>query len=312
MPLDPQLAPLVEAANQNSGPAMSEVGAPKAREMAMAGVLPVETPEAVGSVVNRTIPGPGGEIPVRIYTPIDATRTGTPGILLFFHGSGFVIFGLDSHDTQCRAICNRAGAIVVSVDYRLAPEHKFPAGPDDCYAALEWAATHAAELGGDASRIAVAGDSAGGCLAAVTAQTTRDRRGPPLCFQALIYPVTDCRAGHPSMDENGEGYMLTKESMLWFIEQYVRDDTDKLDPRCSPLLAASLEGLPPALVQTCEYDPLRDEGEAYARALQNAGVATTLSRYDGLVHGAFQLGAIVTAGQSMLDEVGDALGKALG
>ena len=310
MPVDPQLAAFLEASNRPGVPKMWEVGPEGARAMARAMVAATNSPrQPVADVRDRTIPGPGGPIPVRIYTP---SGTAPRGALVYFHGSGFVIYDLDSHDSECRAMCNRAGITVVSVDYRLAPEHKFPAAVEDSFAALEWTAANAAELGVDPARIAVGGDSAGGNLAAVVAQIARDRGGPRIAFQLLVYPVTDARLAHPSMDENAEGYGLTRAQMAWFIEQYVRGEADKLDPHCSPLLAKSLADLPPALVITAEYDVLRDEGEAYARRLIGAGVRTALTRYTGMIHGAFQMHGLLDAGRAMLEQAGDALRAAVG
>jgi acetyl esterase len=310
MPVDPQLAAFLEASNRPGVPKMWEVGPEGARAMARAMIAVTNSPrQPVADVRDRTIPGPGGPIPVRIYTPSDAAPRGA---LVYFHGSGFVIYDLDSHDSECRAMCNRAGITVVSVDYRLAPEHKFPAAVEDSFAALEWTAANAAELGVDPARIAVGGDSAGGNLAAVVAQIARDRGGPRIAFQLLVYPVTDARLAHPSMDENAEGYGLSRAQMAWFIEQYVRGEADKLDSRCSPLLAKSLADLPPALVITAEYDVLRDEGEAYARRLIGAGVRTALTRYTGMIHGAFQMHGLVDSGRAMLEQAGDALRAAIG
>ena len=289
---------------------MWEVDAKAARAMARALVAATAAPKQdVAGVLDRSIPGPGGPIPVRIYTP---SSPAPRGALVYCHGSGFVIFDLDSHDAECRALCNRAGITVVSVDYRLAPEHKFPAAIEDAWSALEWTAAHAAELGVDPARLAVGGDSAGGNLAAVLAQLARDRGGPRLAFQLLVYPVTDLRMAHPSMDENADGYGLTKAQMAWFIAQYVRGEADKLDPRGSPLLAKSCADLAPALVITAEYDPLRDEGEEYARRLIGAGVRTTLTRYTGMIHGVFQMHGNVDGGRAMLEQAGDALRAAIG
>jgi acetyl esterase len=309
VPVHPQLAAFLEASNRPGVPKMWEVDAQAARAMARALVAATAAPkQEVAGVVDRSIPGPGGPIPVRIYTPANPAPRGA---LVYCHGSGFVIFDLDSHDAECRALCNLAGIVVVSVDYRLAPEHKFPAAVEDTWAALEWTAAHAAELGADPARLAVGGDSAGGNLAAVVAQLARDRGGPRLAFQLLVYPVTDARLGHASMDENAEGYALTKAQMAWFIAQYVRNEADKLDPRCSPLLAKSLADLAPALVITAEYDPLRDEGEAYAQRLIAAGVRTSLTRYTGMIHGVFQMHGTVDAGRAMLEQAGLALRAAL-
>jgi acetyl esterase len=238
----------------------------------------------VGNVENRTIPGPGGELKLRIYTPVGK---GPFPLIVFFHGSGFVICSLDTHDTMCRHLCAGASAVVVSVDYRLAPEHKFPAAPDDCLAATRWAAAHCAELNADPTRIALAGDSAGGNLAAVTALRVRDEGGPALCAQLLIYPVTDADTNTPSYQENAEGYGLTRDGMIWFWGHYLDSQANAVDPHVSPLRAKNLSGLPPAFVLTAEYDPLRDEGEFYANRLTEAGVPTRLTRYDGVNHGFF-------------------------
>jgi acetyl esterase len=310
VPVDPQLAAFLEASNRPGVPRMWELAPEDARAMAKAMVAAMPAPrQEVAQVADRKIDGPGGPIPVRIYTPaVPAPR----GALVYYHGSGFVIFDLDSHDAECRALCNRAGATVVSVDYRLAPEHKFPAAVEDAWAALEWTAAHASELGVDAARIAVGGDSAGGNLAAVVAQLARERGAPQLRLQLLIYPVIDLRMGHPSMDENAEGFGLTKAQMAWFIAHYVRSEADKLDPRGSPLLARSLAGVAPALVITAGYDPLRDEGEAYAQRLIAAGVRTTLTRYPGMIHGALQMHGQIDGGRAMLEQAGDALRAAIG
>ena len=310
MPIDPQLKPILEGANAPDAPRMETLDVSSARKVAVAMVAAMAGPSIeIGSVENWTIPGPRGEIPLRIYTP---EGEGRKGVLVYFHGSGFVLYNLDSHDAECRALAQRAGVIVVSVDYRLAPEHKFPAGPEDSYAATCWVSEHATELGADPARIAVGGDSAGGCLAAVVCHMARDRGGPELRFQLLLYPVTDCRAGHPSMQENAEGYLLTRAQMLWFIDHYLRSPEDANDPLCSPLLAKSFEGLPPALVVTAEFDPLRDEGESYAEKLRGAGVPVTLHRYDGMIHGFFQMTALLDAARASMDEAASALRDAIG
>ncbi|GER92161.1 putative lipase LipH [Dictyobacter vulcani] len=240
------------------------------------------TPEPVKQSENRTIPGPGGELPIRVYTP---EGSGPFPIVLYFHGGGWVIGDLDSEDDICRSLTNHVGCVVVSVDYRLAPEHKFPAAPEDCYAALQWVATHTDEIHGDPTRIAVAGTSAGGNLAAVVAQMTRDRQGPRLAMQVLYVPATNGYMNSPSIEENANGYMLTKADMHWFSHHYINSETDKSNPLLSPILAESLAGLAPALIFTAEYDPLRDEGELYGQKLQAAGVPTTISRRSGAIHG---------------------------
>jgi acetyl esterase len=206
--------------------------------------------------------------------------------MVFFHGSGFVLCSLDTHDGLCRNLCAWAGCVVVSVDYRLAPEAKFPAATDDCLAATRWAAAHAAELNADPTRIVVAGDSAGGNLAAVTALRIRDEGGPKLCSQLLLYPVTDYHTpGTPSYAENAEGYGLTRATMEWFWDHYLEDPSQATHPHAAPLRAASLAGLPPAYIISAEYDPLRDEAEVYGARLREAGVRTDVVRVPGMNHG---------------------------
>ena len=221
-----------------------------------------------------------------------------------------MICDLDTHDGVCRALANGAGCIVVSVDYRLAPEHKFPAAADDAFAATEWVAKHAVEIGGDPSRVAVAGDSAGGNLAAVVAQTAKDRGGPKLAFQLMVYPVTDYDFDTGSYRDNAEGYMLTTAAMKWFWNHYLPDEKAGLDPQASPLRADDLSGVPPALVITAEFDPLRDEGEAYAARLASAGVPAKSTRYDGMIHGFFSMSALLPQGRQAIEEAATALREA--
>jgi len=204
---------------------------------------------------------------------------------MYFHGGAFTLGSIATEDRICRMLANGASCIVVSVEYRLAPENKFPAGVEDCYAATKWMANHALDLGGDHTRLAVAGTSAGGTMAAVVALMARDRGGPPLVFQLLMYPVTDCACDTVSYQECGEGYMLTRDSMVWNWGVYLRSEADGHNPYASPLQAEDLSRLPPALVITAEYDPLRDEGEAYAMRMKEAGVSASYRRYDGLLHG---------------------------
>jgi acetyl esterase len=243
----------------------------------------------------------GSDIPVRVYTPHDAVG-GEAGVLVWSHGGGWVIGDLETADATCRALANRSGAVVVSVDYRLAPEHPAPAALDDCIEALMWTVENGELLGVDVTKLAVGGDSAGGNLAALVCQRVRDDFGPAIEFQLLVYPATDLTMSHPSIEENGEGYFLTKDSMQWFCECYL-GEADPKSPSISPLHAESLAGLPPALVITAEFDPLRDEGEAYAAALREAGVPTEHVRYDGQIHGFFAM-------RSMLDDGGHAVDRA--
>ena len=283
MPVDPQIQALLDMRAQL--PPLHTLSVADARlQMAARDIPGLRKPE-IGSVVSRAMPGPDGPLPLRIYTP---RGEGPFPLMVFFHGSGFVVCSLDTHDGMCRNLCAGANCVVVSVDYRLAPEHKFPAAPDDCLAATRWVGQNASSLRGDVARIMVAGDSAGGNLAAVVALRVRDEGGPKLIGQMLIYPVTDYfQPGSPSMTENGEGYGLTRDGMIWFWNHYVRSPGDAVHPHASPLRAATLAGLPPALVVTAQYDPLRDEGEAYAEALRKVGVQVEMKRWDGMNHGFF-------------------------
>jgi acetyl esterase len=293
MALDPQLKAYADQVAVMGSPPRHTL-APETVRMTMAAELEMQADrtmlEPVSNVENRTIPGPDAEIPIRIYTPQGAEPY---PVVVYFHGGGWVLGNLETHDGICRAVANGAACVVVAVDYRLAPEHKFPAAPEDCYAATRWAARHIQEINGDRARLAVAGDSAGGGLAAVVALMARDRGGPSLAFQMLLYPITDLRMASASYEENAHAPMLTRDDMIWFREHYIRDARDVMDPLASPLLAHNLSGLPPALIVTAGYDPLRDEGEQYGKRLQEVGTPVTVRRYDDLAHGFFGLDLIV-------------------
>jgi acetyl esterase len=282
MPVDPHIAGLLELIAASGYPPMHQ-GTPQDGRRAMRAITcDLVKPEdviAVKEVQEVTVPGGAGDRPARLYRPAGAGPFPTT---VFFHGGGFVIGDLDTHDQACRRLCRDARTVVLSVDYRLAPEHPFPAGVEDALAAVRWAADHLGELGGD-DRLAVGGDSAGGNLSAVVAQAMPDR----LTAQLLVYPAVDMAGDYPSRVENTRGYFLDMELMEWFFLQYVTDVSgiDPQDPRLSPLHAPSVEGQPPAVVVTAEFDPLRDEGEAYAERLAAAGVEVLTTRYDGLVHG---------------------------
>ncbi len=296
MPVDPQIQALLD---KGAGvPATHTLPVDAARAQYEARIALMGRPAKIASAREQTIDGPGGPLRIRIYTPLG---TGLCPLLVFFHGSGFVLCSLDTHDGMCRNLCAGANCVVASVDYRLAPEHKFPAGIDDCLHATHWAVAHAAALGANPTRIAVAGDSAGGNMAAVTALRLRDEGSPALCGQLLMYPVTDYHTpGTPSYAENAEGYGLTRDTMKWFWAHYLNDPSEAAHPHASPLRAKNLAGLPPALVITAEYDPLRDEGELYAQKLRAAGVRTALSRYDGVNHGfMFWVGVVDKAAVAM-------------
>jgi acetyl esterase len=250
-------------------------------------------PPPVAQAKALEAPGPAGPIPLRFYRGNGANESRLQPALVFFHGGGWVIGDLDSHDQVCRALANAARCIVVAVDYRLAPEHKFPAAVEDAVAATEWIADNASRLGIDAARIAVGGDSAGGNLAAVVALHARDRGGPALVFQVLVYPSTDMGLDRPSQFRHADQLPLRRTTMQWFVNHYLRNDADRADWRASPLRAASFADLPPALVVTASFDPLCDEGEAYAKALSEARVPVALERFAGQIHGFLSMGRIV-------------------
>jgi len=281
MPVDPQIQALLDRGT--GAPATHTLPVAEARRQYEARIALMAPPAPVATVTERSIDGPGGPLRLRIYTPVGS---GPFPLLMFFHGSGFVLCSLDTHDGLCRNLAAGIGCVVVSVDYRLAPEHRFPAGPDDCLAATRWAAAHAADLGVDPARILLAGDSAGGTMAAVTALRLRDEGGPELCGQMLLYPVTDYHTpGTPSYAENADGYGLTRDTMKWFWGHYLKDPAEAENPHACPLRAQDLSGLPPAFVMSAEYDPLRDEAELYGQRLRAAGVPTEITRRPGMNHG---------------------------
>jgi len=308
MALDPTIKTLLDGLAAAGGPALGTQSVVETRAAFDNMPLPRKQIE-LSSIESRRIPGPAGEIPVRIYHPHGA---GVKPVLVYFHGGGWVIGTLDSYDATCRELAQGADCVVISVDYRLAPEHRYPAAPDDCYAALRWVTANAASLGVDARRLAVGGDSAGGNLSAVVSQMARDKGGPAIRFQLLIYPVTDADFTRRSYVDNAEGYLLTTASMHWFWDHYVPSKPQRAEPYASPIRAADLSGLPPAWVCTAEFDPLRDEGEAYAKRLQQAGVSTALTRFDGLIHGFVSMGLVAPKAQAALDEAVAALKKGLG
>jgi acetyl esterase/lipase len=303
VPLDPQARALLDQLETAGTPPLSRQTPEEARAGFALLAAIVGPPEEPVPTEDRDLPGPGGAVPVRIYRP--ASDTPLP-VVVYFHGGGWVIGDITSHDTPCHRLAAGVPAVVVSVDYRLAPEHRFPAAVEDCDAVTAWVAAHAAELGADPTRLAVAGDSAGGNLAAVTARRARDRGDPPIAFQLLIYPCTDMTRALPSHVENGTGYLLDADAMSWFIAHYL-DGADPRQPDASPLHAEDLAGLPPALVLTAGFDPLRDEGEAYASRLREAGVPATTSRYDGMIHGFYGLDSIFDAAKEATAETVAAL-----
>jgi acetyl esterase len=306
--LDPDAQAFLDQLKASGAPPLNALAPAEARAAIAALRQNAPPPEPVPAVDDRTIPGPDGPIPIRVYTP--------PGpaphpILVYFHGGGWVIGDLETVDATCRALCNRSGCLVVSVDYRLAPEHKFPAAVRDAYAATAWVAAEGGALGGDVRRLAVGGDSAGGNLAAAVALMARDRGGPTLRFQLLVYPVTDYAFDTLSYRQNGSDYFLTTDMMRWFWNHYLRTEADAQSPYCCPLKVNNLSGLPPALVITAEFDPLRDEGEAYAEKLRRYGVPVTTRRYGGMIHGFFTLTPFMRPAYEAFDLAGQALRSAL-
>ncbi len=257
------------------------------------------SPAPVGEIVDRIVAGPSGRMRVRLYRPAGSVARLLPAIL-YFHGGGWVIGSLEGYDLPCRFFCARTGCAVVAVDYRLAPEHKFPAAVDDAVGSFHWLAQHAVELGIDPARIIVAGDSAGGTLAAVTSQLVRGEPRTP-CLQWLIYPATDLAATAPSHSSCAEGFLLTRDDMGWMRSQYLNDPAEIADPRASPLKTADLSGLPPALVFTAGFDPLRDEGQAYADRLAAAGVKTFHREFDSLIHGFVGMRGVLQAAARAMD-----------
>lgn len=304
MPLDPQAQNVLDVVASLNLPPNHTVSPDEARANAKARPR-AEGPE-VAKVQERT--GPRPDVPVRIYTP---AGPGPFPILVWFHGGGWVVGDLDSADGTARQLTVGANCVTVSVDYRLAPETKFPGASDDCYAATIWAAQYAAQFNGDASRLAVGGDSAGGNLAAAVSLMARDRQGPALAFQLLVYPVTDRNFTTASYTNNADGYLLSKASMEWYWDHYLSDPSHASNPYAAPLQAPDLSGLPPALVITAEYDPLCDEGEAYGARLKAAGIPTVCTRYDGMIHGFFGMWSALDKGKQAIDEASTALRKAL-
>jgi acetyl esterase len=294
--LDRQAEAVLERFRGATLPRYAEIGAVAARDLyrKSRAVLAAPPPE-VALADDFQIPGPGGLIAIRHYRGHGTTQSESLPALVYFHGGGHTIGDLDTHDTVCRQFANAGRCAVVSVDYRLAPEHKFPAAFDDAVAATRWVATEGGKLGIDTSRVAVGGDSAGGNLAAAAAIALRDAGGPPLTMQVLVYPTVDMAYETPSSYEYGEGYLLTRDSIHWFRSNYLRDDPDIDDWRASPLRAASLAHLPPACIITAGFDPLLDEGREYAERLHAEGVSTVYECFEGQIHGFITMGSVISA-----------------
>lgn len=307
MPLDPQAQRVIEAMAAMNLKPLEDSTPDEARESLRTRTAALGPFEEVAHVADHRLAVAGGDITVRAYSP------GGPGphpVLVYYHGGGWVAGDLYTHDGLCRSLTNAARCAVVSVDYRLAPESKYPVAAEDSYTALRWVVANATRLGLDPRRVAVGGDSAGGNLATVVALMARERGGPELVHQVLIYPVTDHDLNTPSYVENATGYVLTRDGMEWFWNHYLARESQGREPYASPLRAPSLARLPPALVITAEYDPLRDEGEAYAARLRDAGVPVTVTRYAGMFHGFVRMTRILDKAKTALDEIAGSLQKA--
>jgi len=307
--LSPKLAPevraILEGMAAHHAPPVESLPLDQARQAAH-GFAPFGgEPEPVARVEDRKIPGKAQQIPIRIYSPQgDGPFPGA----VFYHGGGFVLCDLDTHDNICRALAKRANAVVVAVDYRLAPEHKFPASLEDCLDVTCWVAANAAALRIDPRRLAVVGDSAGANMATVIARRARDARGPAIALQVLVYPIVDMSsADTPSHREFAEDHFLTRSAMDWFARQVFNSPAETTNPDASPMLAKDLGGLPPALIITAECDPLRDEGEAFARRLQSSGVPVTLTRYDGMIHPFLSFLGVSPSAQRAVDQIAAAV-----
>ncbi len=308
MPVNAQVQALLDELARQGLPPFEQMSPTQARVVALGFRDMQGEPESVAEVRDILVPGPTGALPVRLYHP----APGKPlPLVVYFHGGGWVIGDIEIVDKPCRALANASQCVVASVNYRVSPETKFPGPADDCYAVTRWLAEHPQDVGADGRFVAVAGDSAGGNLAAVVALMARDRGAPAISYQVLIYPVTTTAAGNTfaSYRDNAEGYLLTKAGMEWFWDHYLASPEDGKNPYASPLQASDLRGLPPAIVITAEFDPLRDEGQAYAKRLADAGVNVKTSHYEGLIHGFFWSAGVLDAGKQLIAEIGGELRK---
>lgn len=310
MALDIQMKSVLDAMAAANSPAFHTLTPQEARRIAAARPQP-GLPEQVANVEDREIPSAIGNIPIRIYTP-----AGTPpfGVLVYFHGGGWVLGSIAMTDQPCRLLANASGCMVVSVEYRLAPEHKFPAAPEDCYHATKWVFDNAGSINADSRRIAVGGTSAGASLAAAVTLMARDRGGPHIAYQLLVYPATTTELTTPSHAQFAKDnyYILSRADMEWFWGHYLGRDEDRKNPYACPANAKSLAGLPAAFVITAEYDPLRDEGEAYAVRLSSEGVPASLKRYDGVTHGFFGMPGLLEKAKIAIEDAAQALRSVIG
>lgn len=308
MPLDQQCADVLK--QMNAGPPIESLTVREARLAGFAYLQMQSEPEPVEEVVHRYLPGPTADLPVRIYYPRGAAR-GKRGALVLFHGSGWVSCNLDVNDVPARALANRSGCVVIAVNYQKAPEHPFPAPLDDCYATLLWVRDNADQLRIDPARIAVGGDSAGGNLAAAVCLKARDEAGPAIAFQLLIYPPLIADTNSATYQEFATGYGVQRTSFEWFWGHYV-GSADPRNPLISPLLAEDVAGLPPTFIASAECDPVREDGERYARRLHDAGVPVVLTRYDGMIHGFYLMDGLVSRARDLFEDAGARLRAAVG
>lgn len=305
MPLHPQAATFLDQLSRLKSPPVETLPIDLTRQALILASSVKMAPAKLARIETRTITGPtGDELKLRVYWP---HGDGPFGACLYFHGGGWVLNNIDTHDDLAQRLAEASGCVFVSVDYRLAPEHKYPSAIEDAYAALKWVVSNSGELQIDPNKIAVCGDSAGGNIAAALCLMTRDRNGPPIAFQALIYPITDCDFSRRSYHENSDGYFLTTSQMRWFWQHYVSSSEQMQEPYASPLRAKSLKGLPPALILTAEFDPLRDEGEAYGAALGAVGIAVEVHQYHGMIHAFIKRVDQFDAAIQAIRQIGDAM-----
>jgi len=309
MPVNADFQKLLDVINAMPVPDYARQPAIELARAMRAGPITIPPVPQPVRVESRELPGPSGYIPVRIYRP---DGPGPFGVMVSFHGGGWVTGKLDSDEHKSHVLARASGVAIVSVDYRMAPEHRFPAAAEDCYAVTDWVARNAATLGFDPNRVGVGGSSAGGNLSAVVPLMAKDRGGPALAFQLLTYPVCDDDFERPSYRDNPEGKVISRTQMIWFWDQYAPGKADRDNPYLNPMRAKDLTGLPPALVITAEFDPLRDEGEAYAQRLRDAGVEVQSTRYDGMVHGFLSMMILHPVSQKALAQTAAAMKKYLG
>jgi acetyl esterase len=311
MPLDPQIEAVLDKMRAAGAKPFEALSVAEARIAALAFLELQGEPEEVARVDHHFIPGPTADLPIRVYTPETPTPPTPFPAVVYFHGSGWVVLNIEVCDTTMRALANSTGSVVVAVNYQKAPEHPFPIPLEDCWAATLWTFAHAAELNVDASRVAVVGDSAGGNLAAVVALRARDEGAPQIAFQGLIYPAVEHGWDTASAHENAEGYLLQRESMRWFWNHYIPDKSVVDDWRVSPLRANDHSGLPPAFIATAEFDPLRDDGRAYAAKLRDAGVPVSYAEYDGMIHGFYWMQGVADGARRLHADLARELRAAL-